>query len=89
MLTVVASQNGSFGLPDAWKILQDGGSALDAVEAARAVMEQTPHALITGDGAARLALLATQDQVRSGAGDLRTAGGVTATHRIPAAHRPA
>lgn len=110
MLIVVASENGSFGLPAAWKTLQGGGSALDAVEAgvravednpddhtvgyaghpnidgiveldasimdgatrragavgslqgyrhavtiARAVMERTPHALITGDGAARLA----------------------------------
>ena len=110
MLTVVASENGSYGLPAAWKILQAGGSALDAVEAgaravednpddhtvgyaghpnidgvveldasimdgstrragavgglqgyrhaitvARAVMERTPHVLITGDGAARLA----------------------------------
>jgi beta-aspartyl-peptidase (threonine type) len=107
---VVASENGSFGLPAAWKALQDGASALDAVEAgvravednpddhtvgyaghpnidgvveldasimdgagrragavgalqgyrhaitvARAVMERTPHALITGAGAARLA----------------------------------
>ena len=110
MLTVVASENGSFGLPAAWKTLQDGATALDAVEAgaravednpddhtvgyaghpnidgiveldasimdgttrragavgslqgyrhaitvARAVMERTPHALITGEGAARLA----------------------------------
>jgi len=110
VLTVVASENGSYGLPAAWKILQAGGSALDAVEAgaravednpddhtvgyaghpnidgvveldasimdgstrragavgglqgyrhaitvARAVMERTPHVLITGDGAARLA----------------------------------
>jgi L-asparaginase / beta-aspartyl-peptidase len=110
VLTVVASENGSFGLPAAWKTLQGGGFALDAVEAgaravednpddhtvgyaghpnidgvveldasimdgatrragavgslqgyrhaitvARAVMERTPHALITGDGAARLA----------------------------------
>jgi beta-aspartyl-peptidase (threonine type) len=107
---VVASENGSFGLPAAWQALADGASALDAVEAgvravednpddhtvgyaghpnidgvveldasimdgatrragavgglqgyrhaitvARAVMERTPHALITGDGAARLA----------------------------------
>lgn len=107
---MVASENGSFGLPAAWKALQDGASALDAVEAgvravednpddhtvgyaghpnidgiveldasimdgtnrragavgglrgfrhaitvARAVMERTPHALITGEGAARLA----------------------------------
>jgi L-asparaginase / beta-aspartyl-peptidase len=107
---VVASENGSFGLPAAWKALEDGASALDAVEVgvravednpddhtvgyaghpnidgvveldasimdgatrragavgglqgyrhaitvARAVMERTPHALITGDGAARLA----------------------------------
>jgi L-asparaginase / beta-aspartyl-peptidase len=110
VLTVVASENGSFGLPAAWKTLQDGATALDAVEAgaravednpddhtvgyaghpnidgiveldasimdgttrragavgslqgyrhaitvARAVMERTPHALITGEGAARLA----------------------------------
>jgi L-asparaginase / beta-aspartyl-peptidase len=107
---VVASENGSFGLPAAWQALQDGASAVDAVEAgvravednpddhtvgyaghpnidgvveldasimdgatrragavgglqeyrhaitvARAVMERTPHALITGTGAARLA----------------------------------
>jgi len=110
VLTLVASENGSFGLPAAWKALQDGATALDAIEAgvravednpddhtvgyaghpnidgiveldasimdgttrragavgslqdyrhaitvARAVMERTPHALITGDGAARLA----------------------------------
>jgi L-asparaginase / beta-aspartyl-peptidase len=107
---VVASENGSYGLPLAWKALQDGATALDAVEAgvravednpddhtvgyaghpnidgvveldasimdgatrragavgglqgyrhaitvARAVLERTPHALITGDGAGRLA----------------------------------
>jgi L-asparaginase / beta-aspartyl-peptidase len=110
MLTVVASENGKVGLPSAWKALQDGATALDAVEVgvravednpddhsvgyaghpnidgvveldasimdgatrragavgglrgyrhaitvARAVMERTPHALIVGDGAARLA----------------------------------
>jgi len=110
LLTVVASENGSFGLPLAWKALQDGATALDAVEAgvravednpddhtvgyaghpnidgvveldasimdgatrragavgglqgyrhaitvARAVLERTPHALITGAGAGRLA----------------------------------
>jgi beta-aspartyl-peptidase (threonine type) len=107
---VVASENGSFGLPAAWQALNEGASALDAVEigvravednpddhtvgyaghpnvdgvveldasimdgttrragavgglqgyrhaitVARAVMERTPHALITGAGAARLA----------------------------------
>jgi L-asparaginase / beta-aspartyl-peptidase len=110
MLTVVASENGKVGLPSAWKALQDGATALDAVEVgvravednpddhsvgyaghpnidgvveldasimdgatrragavgglhgyrhaitvARAVMERTPHALIVGAGAARLA----------------------------------
>jgi L-asparaginase / beta-aspartyl-peptidase len=110
MLTVVASENGSVGLPSAWRALQDGATALDAVEVgvravednpddhsvgyaghpnidgvveldasimdgatrragavgglrgyrhaitvARAVMDRTPHALIVGDGAARLA----------------------------------
>lgn len=107
---MVASENGSYGLPAAWSALQSGASALDAVEigaravednpddhtvgyaghpnidcvveldasimdgatrragavgglqgyrhaitVARAVMERTPHALIVGDGAARLA----------------------------------
>jgi beta-aspartyl-peptidase (threonine type) len=110
MLTVVASENGKVGLPTAWKALQEGATAVDAVEAgvravednpddhsvgyaghpnvdgvveldasimdgetrragavgglrgyrhaitvARAVMERTPHALIVGEGAARLA----------------------------------
>ena len=110
LLTVIASENGGYGMPAAWSALQHGGTALDAVKAgtravednpddhtvgyaghpnidgtveldasimdgttrragavgglrgyrhaitvARAVMDSTPHALITGDGAARLA----------------------------------
>lgn len=124
MVTVVASQNGGFGLAAAWRQLQDGGCALDAVEAgvravednpddhsvgyaghpnidgvveldasimdgasrragavgglqgyraaitvARAVMDRTPHALITGAGAARLAAelgLAPEDLLTEG-----------------------
>lgn len=109
-MIVVASVNGRVGMEAAWRVLERGGSALDAVEAgtrevesnpddhsvgyggypnfdgvveldasiidgttrrtgavaalrgyrhavtvARAVMEQLPHVLVAGDGAARLA----------------------------------
>ncbi|HEX9373106.1 MAG TPA: N(4)-(beta-N-acetylglucosaminyl)-L-asparaginase [Roseiflexaceae bacterium] len=41
-MIVIASANGDVGLPAAWAILQAGGSALDAVEAATRLVEDNP-----------------------------------------------
>jgi beta-aspartyl-peptidase (threonine type) len=41
-MIVVASSNGSVGMAAAWEILQKGGTALDAVEAATRLVEDNP-----------------------------------------------
>lgn len=41
-MILVASRNGSVGMDAAWDILQQGGSALDAVEAATRLVEDNP-----------------------------------------------
>ena len=41
-MIIIASSNGDIGLPAAWDILQSGGSALDAVEAAARIVEDNP-----------------------------------------------
>src|SRR5919199_5684134 len=41
-MIIIASSNGDIGLPVAWEILQSGGSALDAVEAATRLVEDNP-----------------------------------------------
>ena len=42
-MIIIASSNGDIGLPAAWDILQSGGSALDAVEAATRLVEDNPE----------------------------------------------
>ncbi len=41
-MIIIASSNGDIGIPAAWEILERGGSALDAVEAATRVVEANP-----------------------------------------------
>ncbi|MBK9711934.1 MAG: N(4)-(beta-N-acetylglucosaminyl)-L-asparaginase [Kouleothrix sp.] len=41
-MIIVASANGEIGIAAAWRIMQDGGSALDAVEAATRLVEDNP-----------------------------------------------
>lgn len=41
-MIIIASSNGDIGIPAAWDILQNGGSALDAVEAATRLVEDNP-----------------------------------------------
>jgi beta-aspartyl-peptidase (threonine type) len=41
-MIIIASSNGAVGIDEAWAILQDGGSALDAVEAATRLVEDNP-----------------------------------------------
>jgi beta-aspartyl-peptidase (threonine type) len=41
-MIIIASSNGDIGLPAAWDILQNGGTALDAVEAATRIVEDNP-----------------------------------------------
>jgi len=41
-MIIIASSNGAIGMPAAWEILQGGGSALDAVEAATRIVEDNP-----------------------------------------------
>ena len=41
-MIIIASANGAIGMPAAWEILQRGGSALDAVEAATRLVEANP-----------------------------------------------
>jgi beta-aspartyl-peptidase (threonine type) len=49
-MIVIASANGDVGLPMAWDILQAGGSALDAVEAATRAVEDNPADHTVGYG---------------------------------------
>lgn len=42
-MIIVASANGSVGIDAGWAILEQGGSALDAVEAATRLVEDNPH----------------------------------------------
>src|ERR687884_2062386 len=41
-MIIIASSNGDVGIPAAWEILQGGGTALDAVEAATRLVEDNP-----------------------------------------------
>src|SRR5919202_4875425 len=41
-MIIIASANGDVGITAAWEILQAGGSALDAVEAATRLVEANP-----------------------------------------------
>jgi len=49
-LIIIASSNGAIGMRAAWQILQDGGSALDAVEAATRIVEANPDDHTVGYG---------------------------------------
>jgi beta-aspartyl-peptidase (threonine type) len=49
-MIIIASSNGEIGLPVAWRILQSGGSALDAVEAATRIVEDNPDDHSVGYG---------------------------------------
>ena len=41
-MIIIASSNGAIGMPAAWAILQSGGTALDAIEAATRLVEDNP-----------------------------------------------
>jgi beta-aspartyl-peptidase (threonine type) len=41
-MLLIASSNGAIGMDAAWHILQQGGSALDAVEAGTRLVEDNP-----------------------------------------------
>lgn len=49
-MIIIASANGAIGMPAAWEILQSGGSALDAVEAATRLVEDNPDDHSVGYG---------------------------------------
>jgi L-asparaginase / beta-aspartyl-peptidase len=49
-MIIIASSNGDIGIPTAWDILQRGGSALDAVEAAARLVEDNPEDHSVGYG---------------------------------------
>src|SRR6266508_3617067 len=49
-MIIIASSNGAIGLPAAWAILQAGGTALDAVEAATRLVEDNPDDHSVGYG---------------------------------------
>lgn len=49
-MIVIASQNGQVGIDVAWEILERGGSALDAVEAATRLVEANPDDHTVGYG---------------------------------------
>src|SRR6476661_10929015 len=49
-MMIIGSVNGAIGLPAAWAILEAGGSALDAVEAATRVVEDNPADHTVGYG---------------------------------------
>jgi beta-aspartyl-peptidase (threonine type) len=49
-MIIIASANGDIGLPTAWAILQAGGTALDAVEAATRLVEDNPDDHSVGYG---------------------------------------
>jgi beta-aspartyl-peptidase (threonine type) len=50
MFVIVASENGAIGLPEAVRILQEGGSALNAIEAATRIVEANPEDHTVGFG---------------------------------------
>lgn len=49
-MIIIGSSNGSVGIAAGWDILQAGGSALDAVEAATRLVEDNPHDHSVGYG---------------------------------------
>src|SRR3954465_11545751 len=49
-MIIIASSNGAIGMPAAWEILQSGGSALDAIEAATCLVEDNPDDHSVGYG---------------------------------------
>jgi isoaspartyl peptidase/L-asparaginase-like protein (Ntn-hydrolase superfamily) len=49
-MIIIASTNGGIGIPAAWDILQSGGSAIDAVEAAARIVEDNPEDHSVGYG---------------------------------------
>lgn len=49
-MIVITSSNGDIGIPAAWAILEQGGSALDAVEAATRLVEDNPDDHTVGYG---------------------------------------
>src|SRR6266516_7542528 len=49
-MIIIASSNGDIGIPTAWDILQSGGSAIDAVEAATRIVEDNPDDHSVGYG---------------------------------------
>jgi beta-aspartyl-peptidase (threonine type) len=49
-MIIIASANGDIGLPAAWAILQSGGAAIDAVEAAARLVETNPDDHSVGYG---------------------------------------
>jgi beta-aspartyl-peptidase (threonine type) len=49
-MIIISSSNGAIGLPAAWAILQSGGAALDAVEAATRIVEDNPADHTVGYG---------------------------------------
>jgi isoaspartyl peptidase/L-asparaginase-like protein (Ntn-hydrolase superfamily) len=49
-MIIIASSNGDIGIPAAWAILRDGGTALDAVEAATRLVEANPEDHSVGYG---------------------------------------
>jgi beta-aspartyl-peptidase (threonine type) len=49
-MIIIASANGDIGIPAAWSILCEGGTALDAVEAATRIVEDNPEDHSVGYG---------------------------------------
>jgi isoaspartyl peptidase/L-asparaginase-like protein (Ntn-hydrolase superfamily) len=49
-MIIIASSNGDIGIPAAWAILREGGTALDAVEAATRLVEANPEDHSVGYG---------------------------------------
>src|SRR5215470_12430817 len=49
-MIIIASSNGAIGMPAAWDILQRGGTALDAIEAAARLVEDNPDDHSVGYG---------------------------------------
>ncbi|NOK64429.1 MAG: asparaginase [Chloroflexi bacterium AL-W] len=49
-MIIIASTNGAIGIPQAWEILEQGGTALDAVEAATRIVEDNPDDHTVGYG---------------------------------------
>ncbi|MEM8530131.1 MAG: N(4)-(beta-N-acetylglucosaminyl)-L-asparaginase [Chloroflexota bacterium] len=49
-MIIIASANGAIGIPQAWNMLEQGGTALDAVEAATRIVEDNPDDHTVGYG---------------------------------------